>query len=72
MLKEKLVVCLLILLGGGSIVSGMESKVSDVQRDFYNSTEYTSEEKDHIWDEAWKIIDHDLSHLSFGGNSYDK
>ena len=75
MLKKLLIVGLLCALGGTGVsgmISSMEEKVIDVKEEFYESDEFTEEEKDYIWNEAWKVVEDHLSNLSFGGNSYDK
>ena len=75
MLKKLLIAGLLCTLGGtevSSMVSSMEEEVIVVQEEFYESDEFTKEEKDYIWNEAWKVVEDHLSNLSFGGNSYDK
>ena len=76
MLKKLLITSLLCTLGGtgvnSMINSSMEEKVIEVEEDFYESDEFTEEEKDYIWNEAWKVVEDHLSNLSFGGNSYDK
>ena len=41
-------------------------------QEFYESDEFTEEEKNYIWNEAWKVVEDHLSNLSFGGNSYEK
>ena len=75
MLKKLLIVGLLCTLGCtgvSGIVNSMEEKVIEVEEEFYESDEFTEEEKDYIWNEAWKVVEDHLSNLSFGGNSYDK
>ena len=75
MLKKLLIVSLLCTLGGAGVsgmISSMEEEVIEVQEEFYESDEFTEEEKDYIWNEAWKVVEDHLSNLSFGGNSYDK
>lgn len=74
MLKKLLVVGLLCALGGTgvSMIDSMEEEVLKVKEEFYESDEFTEEEKDYIWNEAWKVVEDHLSNLSFGGNSYDK
>lgn len=75
MLKKLLIAGLLCTLGGvgvSSMISSMEEEVNEVQEEFYESDEFTEEEKDYIWNEAWKVVEDHLSNLSFGGNSYDK
>lgn len=75
MLKKLLIAGLLCTLGGAgvsSMISSMEEEVNEVQEEFYESDEFTEEEKDYIWNEAWKVVEDHLSNLSFGGNSYDK
>lgn len=75
MLKKLLIVGLLCTLGGTGVsgmISSMEEEVIEVQEEFYESDEFTEEEKDYIWNEAWKVVEDHLSNLSFGGNSYDK
>ena len=75
MLKKLLIVGLLCTLGGAgvsSMISSMEEEVNEVQEEFYESDEFTEEEKDYIWNEAWKVVEDHLSNLSFGGNSYEK
>ena len=75
MLKKLLIAALLCALGCTGVsgmVSSMEEKVIEVEEDFYESDEFTEEEKDYIWNEAWKVVEDHLSNLSFGGNSYDK
>ena len=75
MLKKLLIVGLLCVLGGTEVsgmISSMEEKVIEVKEEFYESDEFTEEEKDYIWNEAWKVVEDHLSNLSFGGNSYDK
>lgn len=75
MLKKLLIVGLLCTLGGAGVsgmISSMEEEVIEVQEEFYESDEFTEEEKDYIWNEAWKVVEDHLSNLSFGGNSYDK
>lgn len=75
MLKKLLITGLLCTLGGTGVsgmVSSMEEEVIVVQEEFYESDEFTEEEKDYIWNEAWKVVEDHLSNLSFGGNSYDK
>ena len=75
MLKKLLIAGLLCTLGGAgvsSMISSMEEEVIEVQEEFYESDEFTEEEKDYIWNEAWKVVEDHLSNLSFGGNSYDK
>lgn len=74
MLKKLLVVGLLCALGGTgvSMIDSMEEEVLEVKEEFYESDEFTEEEKDYIWNEAWKVVEDHLSNLSFGGNSYDK
>ena len=75
MLKKLLIACLLCTLrctGVSGIVNSMEEKVIEVEEEFYESDEFTEEEKDYIWNEAWKVVEDHLSNLSFGGNSYDK
>ena len=74
MLKKLLIAGLLCTLGGTGVsgmISSMEEKVIEVEEEFYESDEFT-EEKDYIWNEAWKVVEDHLSNLSFGGNSYDK
>ena len=75
MLNKLLIVGLLCTLGGAGVsgmISSMEEEVIEVQEEFYESDEFTEEEKDYIWNEAWKVVEDHLSNLSFGGNSYDK
>ena len=75
MLKKLLIAGLLCTLGGTGVsgmVSSMEEEVIVVQEEFYESDEFTEEEKDYIWNEAWKVVEDHLSNLSFGGNSYGK
>ena len=75
MLKKLLIAGLLCTLGGTGVncmISSMEEKVVEVKEEFYESDEFTEEEKDYIWNEAWKVVEDHLSNLSFGGNSYDK
>lgn len=75
MLKKLLIVGLLCTLGSAGVsgmISSMEEEVIDVKEEFYESDEFTEEEKDYIWNEAWKVVEDHLSNLSFGGNSYDK
>ena len=75
MLKKLLIAGLLCTLGGAGVsgmISSMEEEVIEVQEEFYESDEFTEEEKDYIWNEAWKVVEDHLSNLSFGGNSYDK
>ena len=75
MLKKLLIAGLLCTLGGTGVsgmVSSMEEEVIVVQEEFYESDEFTEEEKDYIWNEAWKVVEDHLSNLSFGGNSYEK
>lgn len=74
MLKKLLIVGLLCALGGTgvSMIDSMEEEVLEVKEEFYESDEFTEEEKDYIWNEAWKVVEDHLSNLSFGGNSYDK
>ena len=76
MLKKLLIAGLLCMLGctgASSMVNSMEEKVIVVKEEFYESDdEITEEEKDYIWNEAWKVVEDHLSNLSFGGNSYDK
>ena len=75
MLKKLLIAGLLCTLGCtgvSGIVNSMEEKVIEVEEEFYESDEFTEEEKDYIWNEAWKVVEDHLSNLSFGGNSYDK
>lgn len=74
MLKKLLLVGLLCALGGTgvSMIDSMEEEVLEVKEEFYESDEFTEEEKDYIWNEAWKVVEDHLSNLSFGGNSYDK
>ena len=75
MLKKLLIVGLLCTLGGAGVsgmISSMEEEVIEVKEEFYESDEFTEEEKDYIWNEAWKVVEDHLSNLSFGGNSYDK
>ena len=75
MLKKLLIASLLCTLGGTGVsgmISSMEEEVIEVQEEFYESDEFTEEEKDYIWNEAWKVVEDHLSNLSFGGNSYDK
>ena len=75
MLKKLLIAGLLCTLGGAGVsgmISSMEEEVNEVQEEFYESDEFTEEEKDYIWNEAWKVVEDHLSNLSFGGNSYDK
>ena len=75
MLKKLLIVGLLCTLGGAGasgMINSMEVKVIGVKEEFYESDEFTKEEKDYIWNEAWKVVEDHLSNLSFGGNSYDK
>ena len=75
MLKKLLIAGLLCTLGGAgvsSMISSMEDEVIEVQEEFYESDEFTEEEKDYIWNEAWKVVEDHLSNLSFGGNSYGK
>ena len=75
MLKKLLIAGLLCILGctgASSMVNSMEEKVIEVEEEFYESDEFTEEEKDYIWNEAWKVVEDHLSNLSFGGNSYDK
>ena len=75
MLKKLLIAGLLCILGctgASSMVNSKEEKVIEVEEDFYESDEFTEEEKDYIWNEAWKVVEDHLSNLSFGGNSYDK
>ena len=75
MLKKLLIAGLLCTLGGTGIsgmISFMEEKVIVVKEEFYESDdEFTEEEKDYIWNEAWKVVEDHLSNLSFGGDSYD-
>ena len=52
--------------------NSLVEKVIEVEEEFYESDEFTEEEKDYIWNEAWKVVEDHLSNLSFGGNSYDK
>ncbi len=74
--KFAVVLSILTTLGGGAatLVSGIESDVTEIQTEFYEdeSDGFTTEEKDWIWSEAMKVVDHDLSNMTFGGNSYDK
>ena len=75
MLKKLLIAGLLCTLGGTGVngmISSMEEEVIEVQEEFYESDEFTEEEKDYIWNKAWKVVEDHLSNLSFGGNSYDK
>ena len=75
MLKKLLIAGLLCTLGGAGVsgmISSMEEEVIEVQEEFYESDEFTKEEKDYIWNEAWKVVEDHLSNLSFGGNSYGK
>ena len=75
MLKKLLIAGLLCMLGctgASSMVNSMEEKVIEVEEEFYESDEFTEEEKDYIWNESWKVVEDHLSNLSFGGNSYDK
>ena len=75
MLKKLLIAALLCTLGCtgvSGIVNSMEEKVIEVEEEFYESDEFTEEEKDYIWNESWKVVEDHLSNLSFGGNSYDK
>ena len=75
MLKKLLIVgllCALGVTGVSGMISSMEEKVIEVKEEFYESDEFTEEEKDYIWNEAWKVVEDHLSNLSFGGNSYDK
>lgn len=75
MLKKLLIATLLCTLGCTGVsgmASSMEEKVIEVEEEFYESDEFTEEEKDYIWNEAWKVVEDHLSNLSFGGNSYDK
>ena len=72
MLKKLLIVGLLCTVGCAGIVSTMELKVEETKIEFYASDEYTLEEKDYIWSEAYNVVEDHLSNLSFGGNSYDK
>ena len=75
MLKKLLIAGLLCTLGCTGIsgmISFMEEKVIEVKEEFYESDEFTEEEKDYIWNEAWKVVEDHLSNLSFGGNSYEK
>lgn len=75
MLKKLLIAGLLCTLGGAGVsgmISSMEEEVIEVQEEFYESDEFTEEEKDYIWNEAWKVVEDHLSNLSFGGNSYEK
>ena len=75
MLKKLLIVGLLCTLGGAGVsgmISSMEEEVIEVQEEFYESDEFTDEEKDYIWNEAWQVVEDHLSNLSFGGNSYEK
>ena len=75
MLKKLLIAGLLCTLGGAGVsgmISSMEEEVIEVKEEFYESDEFTEEEKDYIWNEAWKVVEDHLSNLSFGGNSYDK
>ena len=75
MLKKLLIAGLLCTLGCtgiSGIIIFMEEKVIEVKEEFYESDEFTEEEKDYIWNEAWKVVEDHLSNLSFGGNSYDK
>ena len=75
MLKKLLIAGLLCTLGGTGVagmINSMEEIVIEVQEEFYESDEFTKEEKDYIWNEAWKVVEDHLSNLSFGGNSYDK
>ena len=75
MLKKLLIAGLLCTLGGAGVsgmISSMEEEVNEVQEEFYESDEFTEEEKDYIWNEAWKVVEDHLSNLSFGGNSYEK
>ena len=75
MLKKLLIAGLLCTLGGAGVsgmISSMEEKVIEVKEEFYDSNEFTEEEKDYIWNEAWKVVEDHLSNLSFGGNSYEK
>lgn len=75
MLKKLLIAGLLCTLGGAGVsgmISSMEEEVIEVQEEFYESDEFTEEEKDYIWNEAWKVVEDHLSNLSFGGNSYGK
>ena len=75
MLKKLLIAGLLCTLGGTGVagmINSMEERVIEVREEFYESDEFTEEEKDYIWNEAWKVVEDHLSNLSFGGNSYDK
>ena len=75
MLKKLLIAGLLCTLGGTgvtSMINSMEERVIEVREEFYESDEFTEEEKDYIWNEAWKVVEDHLSNLSFGGNSYEK
>ena len=75
MLKKLLIAGLLCTLGGAGVsgmISSMEEEVIEVKEEFYESDEFTEEEKDYIWNEAWKVVEDHLSNLSFGGNSYGK
>ena len=75
MLKKLLIAGLLCTLGGTGVtgmINSMEERVIEVQEEFYESDEFTEEEKDYIWNEAWKVVEDHLSNLSFGGNSYGK
>ena len=75
MLKKLLIAGLLCTPRGARVsgmISSMEEEVIEVQEEFYESDEFTEEEKDYIWNEAWKVVEDHLSNLSFGGNSYEK
>ena len=75
MLKKLLIAGLLCTLGGtgvSGLVSSLEEAVIVVQEEFSESDEFTEDEKDYIWNEAWKVVEDHLGNLSFGGNSYEK
>lgn len=72
MIKKLAISMLLVSVGGGAFISNMESEVSEVHDEFYASAEYNDEEKDYIWNEAIKVVEHDLTNMTFGGNSYEK
>lgn len=73
MLKKLLVVSLLCMICGGTgIVDSMESSMQEIKNEFFDSEEYTEEEKEFIWNEAYNVVEDHLSNLSFGGSSYDK
>lgn len=77
MLKNLVVVLSVIsVIGTGaiSIIDNMNLDIAEVKTEFYedNSEEFTTEQKNSIWNKAWEVVEEDLSDLDFGGNSYNK